>query len=102
LVFIRAVCKNSVGHEFIERGDFRVLHIDKFIDPLEFANYVVPGMIIEMSIELQQEVSVSNAEKCPRCGYINIKSISVGWIEWEVSSISVISTSNDIICTVAV
>ena len=89
-VFISELCKGSAGHEFIERRDFRMLHNNKFIDPLEFPDRVVSGMTIEMSIILRQRTSSQSKTKCPRCGYSGSVPVGDGWVEWEVPSISMI------------
>ena len=84
--FINECCKDSAGHKFIERKDFVILHDNKFIYPPEIPDYVTLGMMIEMSIALQQDSSVPSANKCPQCGDTNSIHISVdkNWVEWQV------------------
>ena len=89
-VFISGLCKDTVGHQFIERGDFRMLHGNQLINPLEFPDSVTSGMTIEMSIVVRRNNGRYNAKDCPRCGHINNISIDDGWMEWEVVSNSII------------
>jgi hypothetical protein len=58
----------------------------QFINPAEFANKVVSGMVLETSIVLRPQTSFEdNEEKCPRCGHINRNvTAHCGWIEWKV------------------
>ena len=49
----------------------------------EFGSTVQPGMVLEISIILKRiEAPQDNAEKCPRCGYVN--KIASGWTKWKV------------------
>ena len=52
----------------------------------DLASVVEPGMILEMTIVLRQNLTFQIVnEKCPRCGHINAKSvINSSWIEWKV------------------
>jgi hypothetical protein len=57
----------------------------QFINPAEFANKVVSGMVLETSIVLRLLTSFEDNEKCPRCGHIDRKvTAHCGWIEWQV------------------
>ena len=60
------------------------------ISPSRFANTIMPGMVLEMSIILRQtDPFQENKEMCPRCSHINLNAhADRGWIEWEVPPLS--------------
>jgi hypothetical protein len=82
---VQVHCKDRVGINFIQRGDYEVLHAkdNQIIDPSEFASTVEPGMKLEMSIVMRQ--STADQTRCPRCGYFNSQvAVCDGWIDWQV------------------
>jgi hypothetical protein len=82
---VQVHCKDRVGINFIERGDYEVLHAEdsEIIGPSELASTVAPGMKLEMSIVMRQ--STADQTRCPRCGYYNPQVAACsGWIEWQV------------------
>jgi hypothetical protein len=55
----------------------------------ELAKEVKPGMILAMSIVLEQTSFRGSEEACPRCHHLNVHATaSNGWIEWKVLLIS--------------
>lgn len=69
----------------MNQGNYQMICADdsKTIDPSEFANKVVPGMTLEMSIILRRTTAIrDNKGKCPRRSCVNstINAIN-GWIE---------------------
>jgi hypothetical protein len=83
-------CKNRIGDHFIERGDYQVIRAEdsQTIVPAEFSSKVESGMVLEISIVLQQRAAFpGGGKKCPRCSYKNSNvARSGGWIEWKVSA----------------
>jgi hypothetical protein len=62
----------------IRPGDNRVIW------PSEFANLAKSGLVVEMSITLQEtKPSRDHGMKCPRCGHIHeYVGADNDWIEW--------------------
>lgn len=55
------------------------------INRSEFASTVESGMVLEMSIVVQQDIAFEDNKKCPRCGHVSLNLAGNGWIEWKVS-----------------
>ena len=72
----------------MKRGDYQVISAEdnKTIGPIELAKEVKPGMVLEISIILQQTRALhDNSKTCPRCCHGNINpAVRNGWIEWRV------------------
>ncbi|KIM74362.1 hypothetical protein PILCRDRAFT_828352 [Piloderma croceum F 1598] len=82
---VQVHCRNRVGIDFIERGDYEVICAEnsQIVRPSELAHTVQPGMKLEMSILLRPEIAFQDAkETCPRCHHINLNAtVDLGWIQ---------------------
>ena len=77
-------CRGYIGSHYVERGEYNLIATDgyKRIGPIEFAQEVNPGVVLEMSIVLRHETAY-NRETCPRCHHINLSlAVHDGWIAW--------------------
>jgi hypothetical protein len=79
-----------------------MLRDNEVINPSEFPDSVASGMTMEMSIVMHRKPCCYGERKCPRCGNISNKPLTLdnGWIEWEVPSIYArLLAINDIKCS---
>ena len=77
--------KNRFGDRHVRRDDYEVIRAQdsQIIDPSELATTVEPGMVLEISIFLRQNMALQDDKtKCLRCGHINPDAHD--WIHWKV------------------
>jgi hypothetical protein len=82
---VRVHCKNRIGIDFIERGDYEVMRAEDshIIGQSDLASTVESGMRLEMGIVMRK--ITADQKKCPRCGHTNSNVVANnGWIEWQV------------------
>ncbi|KAF7968579.1 hypothetical protein HWV62_30067 [Athelia sp. TMB] len=86
-IVISGFCKGSAGSAIIQRGDYRILkpNDDVVISRSNISTELRPGMTVEMSIMLHEQAkdnSVPQWSRCPRCKYVNSRTITgSGWLD---------------------
>ncbi|KAF7982771.1 hypothetical protein HWV62_26680 [Athelia sp. TMB] len=82
-------CSNFAGYSIIQRGDYQILKSEdgQAIDRSELSTIVQPGMTVEMSIVLRQQMKEMASDEqciCPRCGHMNSDaSIASDWVNCQ-------------------
>ncbi|KAF7969335.1 hypothetical protein HWV62_27727 [Athelia sp. TMB] len=82
-------CSNFAGDSIIQRGDYQILKSEdgQAINRSELSTIVQPGMTVEMSIVLRQQMKEMASDEqciCPRCGHMNSDaSIASDWVNCQ-------------------
>ncbi|KAF7983699.1 hypothetical protein HWV62_19625 [Athelia sp. TMB] len=88
-VVVTGFCKHTPGHLLVQQGDYRILRADDgVIYPADISTSLHPGMKVEMSIVLHEQVPCwhpGEIRKCPRCQHVNGENTTEsGWSSWCV------------------